>query len=730
MQNTMNKRSKTIATLSVFLVIFSVTLAFGDDRKPAEPNAGMNQDAKVGYLIDFPTPLTTDATSSMLAQLGRLADSSNGDTRVTVVVRYASEGNPDLETRFEDALRIARAITQPELRGLRIVSWVEGDVSGHSVLPILASDLLIVSSKGTIGDATRNESTADETIEVSYRTIAAKRGLFPPEVVTALVDPSFELARISKVDGTEVFAFGEELRKVRSSGQVASESIWSSADTPLRLDASQLRSSRIAAGTIDSMDEASRLLDLAAIHSVNQLRGTEEPVGVLMELIGSINPGRARRWQSNLTATLESNQVNTWIVSIDSPGGSLTNSASLAAWFSQPEPPLQTVAGLVQGEARGDASLIAIACQPLLMRPSSKLGGPGADAISRQDIDGNDELIEQIARSTKRPAALIRGLLDPSLEVFRYIDRKTGRIRYATEEDLVRGVEDADAERERYDRGDRIDLADGLTAAQAIALGLADGESPSIDDVSRRVGLSGTPPPLTDRKMIRFVERLGRSNGLAIILLLIGFAALSTEANAPGLGIPGFVAAICFALFFWIKYLAGTAEWLELLAFSLGLIFIAIEIFVVPGFGIFGIGGIALTVLGIVLMSQTFVVPRNVYQVEVLTHSIWAALISGLGMIGGFIAMRMMMPHVPILSGLAMEPVDNAVLSEKEKLVDYAHLIGQTGTTTTPLRPSGKAKFGEEIVQVVSDGSSVSTGEFVRVIEVHGPRVVVEALEN
>jgi membrane-bound ClpP family serine protease len=388
---------------------------------------------------------------------------------------------------------------------------------------------------------------------------------------------------------------------------------------------------------------------------------------------------------------------------------------------------------LVRGEARGDAALIAVSCKPLFMKPDGRLGGPGAEAITKQKLDRYDELIEQIAISTKRPAALIRGLLDPNLVVYRYTNRKTGRVRYATEDDILRDAEDAEdaqAERSKWNRGEQIELADGLSPSQAISLGLADGESRSLEDTARRVGLSGAPSAVSDRRLVRFVEKIGRSNTLAFLLLFIGFAALSAEANAPGLSVPGFVALLCFGLYFWMNFLAGTAEWLELVAFSLGIICIAIEVFIVPGFGIFGIGGMALTVLGVVLMSQTFVIPRNVYQVEVLTRGVWVALGGAAGMIGGFIVMRMMLPHVPLLRGLVMEAPNEAVISESEKLADYSNLLGLTGTATTPLRPSGKARFGDQIVQVVSDGTVISAGDPVRVRDVRATKVVVEPLEN
>ena len=179
-----------------------------------------------------------------------------------------------------------------------------------------------------------------------------------------------------------------------------------------------------------------------------------------------------------------------------------------------------------------------------------------------------------------------------------------------------------------------------------------------------------------------------------------------------------------------MKFLAGTAEWLELIAFTLGLLCIGIEIFVLPGFGILGIGGVLLMLLGIVLMSQTFVMPQNTFQYQMLNQGIWTALSAVLGMGTGLAAMRFLLPHVPLFSGLVMEPVDESQITEAEKLADYSNLLGLAGVTTTPLRPAGKIKIDNQLVQVVSDGSVVKSGQTVRVIEVNGTRVVVEAVEN
>ncbi|MGB0597425.1 MAG: NfeD family protein [Rubripirellula sp.] len=724
------KLSRTcLIGLPLLIWLTSVLIGFG--QQPDATNL-----PKRGYLLDIPVPLTATASDRILNQLTQIHVDAPEGKRVTVVMRYQSapdgDGSGDT-TKFEDALKLARAMSGPQLRRVRTVSWVENKVQGHSILPIIASDLLLVGPGGAISNAAVNELTLDKTIALTYESIAERRGLFPPAVVSALVDPVVELALVSEVGGDQIFAAGDQLALLRGGGKVLGEEVWSAPGAPLQLNTKRLRTARIAAAVADSIETAAEFLDLAELKPLSAKVNTEKPQAVMLEIAGPIVANRTRRWQSNLSATLDRDEINTWLIVLDSEGGSLDNSATLAGWFANPEPPLRTVAGLVRGEARGDAALVAMGCKPLMMQPEAMLGGPGAESISAEDLARYDELIEQIAAQTKRPAALIRGLLDPSQEVYRYTNQKTGRIRYATEADIVRGAaneKEADAQRAKWQRGTAIELQNGLDADQAVSLGLVDGISSGVKESALQIGLSGTPPSVADRGLVRFVEKVGRSNALAFLLLFIGFAALSAEANAPGLSLPGFVAMVCFGLYFWMKFLAGTAEWLELIAFGLGIVCIAIEIFVVPGFGVFGIGGLALTVIGIVLMSQTFVIPQNGYQIQVLTRGVWVALGGAAGMVGGFIAVRVMLPHVPVLRGLVMEAPDNENINEAEKLGDYSFLIGQSGTTTTPLRPSGKARFGDQIFQVISDGSAIPVGGSVRVTEVHATRVVVEPVES
>lgn len=683
-------------------------------------------DSKSGYVIDVPVPLGSQSASELLDQLERLAKTAPRDGRLNVVLRYRPSVSGGESTQFEDALKVARAITGERLRSIRIVSFVQGKVSGHSILPILASDAVLLSKAGQLFDAAAGETSADETIALSYQSIAARRGLFPLPVVQALIDPQVELAWISKVGGGNVLAAGDTLVKLRETGKILSEEVWSAPGVPGSLTADQLRSARIAAGVVESLEEAAEVLDLATITPVESNTVGGAAKGVLLEIGGSISGNRVRRWQSNLNGSLTDKSINTWLITFDSMGGDLDQSASLASLFAMPEPPLRTVVGFVSEEARSDSALLAVSCKPLYMKPDATLGGTGADEISLTDLDNHSELIETIARATKRPAGLIRALLCSDLEIYRYTNKKTGTIKYTTPADLVAESDDPNLERDRWEKGDRMEFTEGLTAEKAIELGLADGQSDSLDDVARRAGLSAIPKPVSDRGLVRFVERLGRSQGLMMILLMIGFICLSAEMNAPGMGVPGFMAMVCFGLFFWMNYLAGTAEWLELVLLVMGLCCIAIEMLVIPGFGVFGIGGLLMTIASIVLMSQTFVLPQNSYQLTVITKGLWAALGSLLGLFGGFVLIRQFFPHLPLFRHLVMELPDTVALGQAERLVDYGSLLHQQGVTTTPLRPSGKARFGDRIVQVVSDGSMIDTGSDVKVIDVQGAKIVVE----
>jgi membrane-bound serine protease (ClpP class) len=93
--------------------------------------------------------------------------------------------------------------------------------------------------------------------------------------------------------------------------------------------------------------------------------------------------------------------------------------------------------------------------------------------------------------------------------------------------------------------------------------------------------------------------------------------------------------------------------------------------------------------------------------------------------------MRRFFPNAPLFNHMVLKPPSSAELehlSQREALVDFEHLLGRTGVTTTQLVPAGKARFDGQFVDVSSTGEFIDRGTAVTVIEVHGNRVVVRPI--
>lgn len=219
--------------------------------------------------------------------------------------------------------------------------------------------------------------------------------------------------------------------------------------------------------------------------------------------------------------------------------------------------------------------------------------------------------------------------------------------------------------------------------------------------------------------------------GIGFLLMTIGLCGLYIEVQMPGIGIGGFVATVAFIVFFWANYMGQTAGMLELVLFLGGLTCLVLEVFIIPGFGIFGLGGGILVIISLVLASQTFVLPSNDSEVRQLRDSLLMVVGSGVGFLAVALAARRYLPESRMFSHFSLQPpgADNPqAQSEREALVNYEHLLGTQGVTTTQLTPSGKARFGGQLVDVVSSGNLIRIDTEVQVTEVHGNRVVVKAV--
>ena len=214
---------------------------------------------------------------------------------------------------------------------------------------------------------------------------------------------------------------------------------------------------------------------------------------------------------------------------------------------------------------------------------------------------------------------------------------------------------------------------------------------------------------------------------MAVILLLVGFTAAFIEANSPGLGVPGFVALACFGLFFWSAFSDGSASWLELILFVIGAICLILEVAVIPGFGIFGIGGWVLVILSLVLARDQGHWPPSWGTAQSLIVSLFTVSIAlvGAGVLALFFLRTL---PTPGLEG-EEEQLGGSRPGSPPVLIPPVQL-GEKGVAITPLAPSGKARFAAGVVDVVSEGEFVEAHQPVEIVEIRGHIVKVRAEEN
>jgi membrane-bound serine protease (ClpP class) len=194
------------------------------------------------------------------------------------------------------------------------------------------------------------------------------------------------------------------------------------------------------------------------------------------------------------------------------------------------------------------------------------------------------------------------------------------------------------------------------------------------------------------------------------------------------------LATLCFSLFFWGRFLGGTAGWLEVVLFLLGIFFVVVEVLLIPGFGVPGISGVLLIICSLVMASQNYFMPTTASEWRNTGSSLMVVMGSGIGFVCLSAFLTRYLGEVPLLSRLVLSPPEREggpleaarLTSTTGQGVNVELLeVGQVGTVQTSLRPAGKVEFAEEFYDVVSEGDFVATGGQVRIMEIQGNRVVV-----
>lgn len=713
-----------LAIASIFYLMLSTSMAVSQELAEIT-------ELPTAYVVDVALPIVGDRDERVIRQLEAIR-AKKQDERPTVVLRFSADassstGAPGANhntrgSQFERCLALARDLIE-QVAHVRLVAFVPESVEGHAVLPILACEEVVLGSEAHMGAASIDEPV-DDWIEDSYRSLVARRGLLPPAVVTTMLRPdaeAFEVLQSGDVSPRVVDR--AELDKLRKSGELESEqTLWSGGGLATYTGLA-MRNRKWILGVASDSQQLSELLGVnTSLRSVDQLPRAWQPVQVTLS--GELSGVRINQIIRGLREEVASG-CNLILMRIQPSQVNLVQATRLAEFLAEQKPEEVYTLAIVSGDVRGAVGLLLGACQENVLLTDGTLGPEVGQ--ENQGVAAIHRSLDALVRNSGRPLPLLASLASAEILVKEYIQQQTGEKAIFTDWQVEQQAGNAVWQVKRTVAG-----GEPIDTDLAIRYRLIDTVDAGPDAAFARLGLETPPPELKMSWIDGATQVLVAQSWLPRLLMMIGFFALMAELSSPGTGIGGFLAALSFVGFFWLEGLNGNVEALEVILFVCGLIAVLLEIFVIPGFGVFGIGGLLMLLVSIVLASQTFVLPANSAQLsEVAVNLFWVACLALGGMIG-LLFLHKRIEQSPLLKWVTLEPpADNFASSAQQGAGGSGreHLYGQCGITTTRLNPSGKAQFGTDVVSVVGTGKLIGEGIPVRVVEVRGPLILVEEME-
>jgi membrane-bound serine protease (ClpP class) len=408
------------------------------------------------------------------------------------------------------------------------------------------------------------------------------------------------------------------------------------------------------------------------------------------------------------------------ILDMDTPGGRVDTTEELIEVLGQFTGKLVTY---VNRKAFSAGAFISVATHEIYMAPQSVIGAatpvmmpPGGgpveipEAFEAKMTSGIKALVRTRAEKFGHNIEVIEAMIDRSRELI--ID---GEI--ISREGEVLTLTNMQAEK-RYGDDARPLLSLGTVA--------------SIEELVKQLGF-------TEKETVYVnptgVERMASwINKISPLLLMIGILGLYLEFKTPGFGLPGIAGIIAFVIYFFGGYIAGLSgmEWIAL--FALGIILIALELFIFPGTFFLGLAGGALVLIS-VIMAMVDIYPNvpelpAAMQFRIRLDDILLNLgLAILGSVAAIWALSFYLPRSPLYGRLVSQAASGeiSVLFRQEQMT---RRIGEAGVTLSMLRPGGKARFGNEIYDVVSQGELIPKGSKVRIIRYSSGEAVVEPIDD
>jgi membrane-bound serine protease (ClpP class) len=727
------------------LLLAGVSLFSAQLQAQEQPDAAVAQ-RPIGRFFTVRSPVDDRTVSDLTSLALELQAQATRDRREAVLILEIEPGS----SRFGQVSDLARFLTSAQLSQIRTVAWLPKTVDGTQAILALACHDIVMHPDAMLGDIGRGEKVPDDEQNFVFSLIDRRRNVrLSRGIALAMMDPSSALMRVTVEEQPGIaqqrFLTPAELMQLRDQNAVVTK-VETIKDPGIegRFHATDSeKAGFLVARTAKNRSDVTAAFNLPP-EAMREAGLGNQNVSVRVIAVHGIIDGILGEFVEREMRNAVAKGVNTLIFHIDSPGGDKDIAEHVAMAISELDATkITTVAWIPKGAWSGGA-LIAFGCDKVILHPEAQIGDIGV--ITMTEPGGQFERAPEkivspflqfaatLAKRKNRPPALLQAMIDKDLTVFQVTSKADGRVTYMSEADIQ-------ASAEEWIKGPMVpESREGIlltvNGQRAHELGLADAPCRDIDELRSRLGI----PEKTDLTPVAstWVDSLlvVLNSGVGgFLLMTLGIICIYIELHVPS-GLFAILSTVFFALFFWSRFLGGTSGTLELVLFVLGIGLLALEVFVIPGFGVFGVSGILLTLASLVLASHTFAGMTLTEGFQESMGSLGSLAAAMVTVIAVAVVLNRFMPSIPFLNRLILTPPGFAMAGSDGPLLNPSLLstmpvavgavdIGSVGITASALRPSGKAIFGDSYMDVVSDGAYVDHGTQVEVIRIAGNRIIV-----
>jgi len=412
---------------------------------------------------------------------------------------------------------------------------------------------------------------------------------------------------------------------------------------------------------------------LASGFAVPVAHGAGAPV-VIINIKGEIDAGQAALVHKAMVEAKAQN-ARAVLVEIDTFGGLVNAAVAIRDMIS--DSPVETIC-YIKNRAWSAGALIALSHKRIAIAPGGSIGAAEPIPTTEKTVAALKAEFAATANKTGRNPRVAEAMVDKSLGFPGYAE--PGQI-----------------------------LA--LTDYQAVQVGFADLVAADRGEVLAHYGLADAPVLEYSPGWAENLAGWLSNPTVRGALLSLMFLAILTEIKTAGLGLAAFIGLLAALIFFGSGWLTGLAGWMEILLFIGGAVLILFELHV-PGFGLFGLGGVAC-----ILASFFLTLGGDVAALNILAVSMVIAVVI-------FMLIVKRLPSSRLWQRLVLKDAETTSAGYVTGH-DYSPFLGRTGVTLTLLRPAGMVNIDGAHLDVVSEGQYIPQGTKIKVVSVSGHRIVV-----